>query len=139
MFNTIVVGTDGSATSRQAVVAAVNLAGQNGAALHIVSSFPVLRHPQGGYSDPEHAAAPVLDEFSGIARDAGIEPTLHPTSGSPADDLLRVAGEVDADLVVVGNKGMKGAGRVLGSIPNTVAHKAPCSVLIFDSIGADEP
>jgi nucleotide-binding universal stress UspA family protein len=37
---------------------------------------------------------------------------------------------VEADLVVVGNKGMSGVRRVLGSVPNTVAHEAPCSVLI---------
>jgi nucleotide-binding universal stress UspA family protein len=46
------------------------------------------------------------------------------------DAILRVADEVNADLIVVGNKGMRGAGRVLGSVPNSVAHKATCSVLI---------
>jgi nucleotide-binding universal stress UspA family protein len=33
----------------------------------------------------------------------------------------------------VGNKGMKGAGRILGSVPNDIAHKAGCSVLIVNS------
>ena len=137
VFKKIVVGSDGSATSLQAVAAAVGLAGQHGAELHIVSSFPVLRHPQGGYVDPEHEASPALDQSEDLARREGVEPILHPTSGKPADDLVGVAKEVDADLVVVGNKGMTGKGRVLGSVPNTVAHNAPCSVLIFDSLGAD--
>jgi nucleotide-binding universal stress UspA family protein len=44
-----------------------------------------------------------------------------------------VAEEVGADLVVVGNRGMKGARRVLGSVPNTIAHGATCSVLIADT------
>ena len=35
-----------------------------------------------------------------------------------------------ADLIVVGNKGMHGTHRVLGSVPNSVAHQAPCAVLI---------
>jgi len=137
VFKKIVVGSDGTATSLQAVAAAAALASQHGAELHVVSSFPVLRHPQGGYSDPEHEASPALAESADIARQSGVEPTLHPTSGSPADDLVKAAEELDADLVVVGNKGMTGKGRILGSVPNTVAHKAPCSVLIFDSVGTD--
>lgn len=137
LFTKIVVGSDGSHTSLQALTAAIGLASQHGAELHIVSSFPQLRHPQGGYDDPRHAASPVLSESADIARNAGVEPTSHPTSGIPADDLVKVAREINADLVVVGNKGMTGKGRVLGSVPNTVAHHAPCSVLIFDSLGAD--
>jgi nucleotide-binding universal stress UspA family protein len=42
-----------------------------------------------------------------------------------------VADSERADLIVVGNKGMKGARRVLGSVPNSVAHRANCSVLIL--------
>ena len=53
--------------------------------------------------------------------------------GDPADTLLTVADEVHADLIVVGNKGMQGARRILGSVPNSVAHGAPCSVLIVDT------
>jgi hypothetical protein len=53
--------------------------------------------------------------------------------------VVAIAEEVGATLVVVGNKGMKGVRRVLGSVPNAVAHKAPCSVLIVDTEGdADE-
>jgi nucleotide-binding universal stress UspA family protein len=42
--------------------------------------------------------------------------------------LVRLAEECGADVLVIGNKGMKR--RVLGSVPNTVTHKAPCSVLV---------
>ena len=42
--------------------------------------------------------------------------------------LVRLAEECGADLLVIGNKGMKR--RVLGSVPNTVAHKADCSVMV---------
>jgi len=42
-----------------------------------------------------------------------------------------VAGEVDASLIVVGNKGMHGARRfVMGNVPNKVSHQARCNVLI---------
>ena len=57
----------------------------------------------------------------------------HAVAGDPADAILGVAREVDADLIVVGNKGMKGVGRIIGSVTNTVAHNAPCSVLIVST------
>ena len=60
---------------------------------------------------------------------AAIPMTKHVLSGDPADAIVRVATDVRADLIVVGNKGMQR--RILGSIPNTVAHRAPCSVLIL--------
>ncbi len=48
----------------------------------------------------------------------------------PADALLQVAREVDASTIVVGNKGMSGGRRLLGSVPNKVSHEARCNVLI---------
>ena len=47
-----------------------------------------------------------------------------------AKAIVSVAEDVGADLILVGNKRMQGAGRVLGSVPNDVAHTAPCAVLI---------
>jgi nucleotide-binding universal stress UspA family protein len=55
----------------------------------------------------------------------------HPREGDPADAILDVAEENDADLVMVGNKGMTGARRfLLGSVPNKISHHAPCDVWI---------
>ncbi len=65
-------------------------------------------------------------------REAGIEVETFAREGDPADAILDVAEEHDADLIVVGNKGMTGARRfLLGSVPNKVSHHAPCSVLII--------
>jgi nucleotide-binding universal stress UspA family protein len=47
--------------------------------------------------------------------------------------VCEVASTVDADLIVIGNRGMTGARRVLGSVPNSVAHHASCSVLIVET------
>ena len=49
---------------------------------------------------------------------------IHTESGNPADVIVGVADEVGADLIVVGSKGMRGTRRILGSVPNSVAHKA---------------
>ena len=60
----------------------------------------------------------------------GIATEHHALTGSASDAILATANDVGADLIVVGSKGMKGARRVLGSVPNSVAHGAPCDVLI---------
>ena len=62
---------------------------------------------------------------------AGVDVNTFAREGDPADAILDVAEERDADLIVVGNKGMTGAKRfLLGSVPNKVSHHAPCSVMI---------
>ena len=59
---------------------------------------------------------------------------VHNPHGDPAEALISVAEAVDADLVVVGNRGMTGMTRfVLGSVPNKVSHHCPCSLLIVNT------
>ncbi len=70
------------------------------------------------------------------ARDAerpGVTIETHARFGSPAEVLCDLAAHLNADLIVVGNKGMQGGRRFLGSVPNTVSHHSPCSVLILDT------
>jgi nucleotide-binding universal stress UspA family protein len=57
----------------------------------------------------------------------------HARFGSPAEVLCELAAHLQADLIIVGNRGMQGGRRFLGSVPNTVSHHAPCSVLIADT------
>jgi nucleotide-binding universal stress UspA family protein len=54
--------------------------------------------------------------------------TSEAREGDPADVLVDLADEHGADVLVIGNKGMQR--RVLGSVPNSVSHKAKCSVMI---------
>ena len=144
MFGSIVVGTDGSDTAKQAVREAIELAKQVGASLDIVSAYePVsnqrLREEARQVPDdmqwsvnPREDVNATLDEAAGAVRDAGVEVQTFAREGDPADAILDVAEERDADLIVVGNKGMTGAKRfLLGSVPNKVSHHAPCSVLII--------
>ena len=143
MFGSIVVGTDGSDTARQAVREAVELAKQVGASLSIVSAFePVsnqrLRQEQRQTPEdmqwmvnPREDVDATLREASEEVEGAGIKVETCAREGDPADAILDVAEERGADLIVVGNKGMTGAKRfLLGSVPNKVSHHAPCSVLI---------
>ena len=143
MFSRIVVGTDGSETAKQAVREAAALAKQTGATLCIVSAFdPVpqsrLREERlEAPSDIEHTVGPnedvdaTLAEASQEAESAGAQVRTFARQGEPADAILDVAEEENADLIVVGNKGMTGAKRfLLGSVPNKVSHHAPCDVMI---------
>jgi len=53
----------------------------------------------------------------------------------PADALIEVAGEVHADLLVVGNRGMAGIQRLLlGSVANRISHHSPCTLLIVRTV-----
>ena len=143
MFTRIVVGTDGSETAAEAVRQATELAKLSGATLSIVSAYaPVHKRrlddeQSGAPADVQHEIGPredvnlVLDAAAAAARKEGVEAQTHPVEADPADAILNVAEQVDADLIVVGNKGMAGARRfLLGSVPNKVSHHAPCSVII---------
>ncbi len=142
MFNRIVVGTDGSETAAEAVRQAIDLAKMSGATLSIVSAYePLPRSKVEGEKvdapeDVQYEIGPredvnlVLDAAAAAARKEGVEVQTHPVEGAPADAILNVAEEAGADLIVVGNKGMTGARRFLGSVPNNISHHAPCSVII---------
>jgi len=143
MFSRIVVGTDGSETATEAVKTAVELAKLSKAKLEIVSAYePIpqsrLREESEGISgDVAHSVNPredvqiVLGNAAAEAKKAQVEVVTHPREGDPADAILDVAEENDADLVLVGNKGMTGARRfLLGSVPNKISHHAPCDVWI---------
>jgi nucleotide-binding universal stress UspA family protein len=144
MFSRIVVGTDGSETADEAVRQATELAKLSGARLDIVSAFEpvpqnrVRAEAREAPGDVQYEISPredvnlILDAATGEAKKAGIEEVqAHPREGEPADAILDVAEEINADLIVVGNKGMTGARRfLLGSVPNKVSHHAPSSVII---------
>jgi nucleotide-binding universal stress UspA family protein len=144
VFASIVVGTDGSETAGEAVRQAVELAARLGARLDIVSAYEPVprsrlhRESQQLPEDVEWVVNPredvdaVLRDAAEVAGAAGVRAETYARQGDAADAILDVAEERDADLVVVGNRGMTGARRfLLGSVPNRVSHHAPCSVLII--------
>jgi nucleotide-binding universal stress UspA family protein len=139
MFDRVVVGADNSPTAKRAIEAAARMVLMSGGTLHLVTAFsakqtsdPSLPSEFANGSNEGQAEAD-LQVLSFIAKNLGVEPILHLSSGEPADVIVETADQVDADLIVVGNRGMKGARRVLGSVPNSVAHGANCSVAIIDT------
>jgi nucleotide-binding universal stress UspA family protein len=139
VFSTVAVGTDGSPTAREAVGMAADLARRFDAKLVLLSAFedsPRVTRQQASASSSEvewissssAQVREILVRTEDELRRQGIDCTTRSDEGDPADVLVQLAMECEADLLVVGNKGMRR--RVLGSVPNTVTHNASCSVLV---------
>jgi nucleotide-binding universal stress UspA family protein len=137
MLSTVAVGTDGSATASKAVEAAAEIAQRFGAKLVLLSATSDSRHvvtpdrqseELQWASNPESRMREILYRAEQDLLDRKIDCTSMIEEGDPADVLIRLAEVCNADLLVIGNRGMHR--RVLGSVPNSVTHKATCSVYV---------
>lgn len=135
-MNEIIVGVDGSETARKAAEAAAEMAKAYNFPLHIVMSMTrtTSQEIHGGGSETWHV------DSVGVAEDllkalAGklklTTPVTHAVvMKDPASALCEEATRLEASTIVVGNKRVQGAARVLGSIAGDVAKRGPCNVLI---------
>jgi nucleotide-binding universal stress UspA family protein len=135
LISTIAVATDGSATASKAVDMARDLTRRLDAKLVLLSAFKDSGRQAGGDSVEVQWATSnsarvreILSRAEDEMRREGIDCMTRVEEGDAADVLVQLASECGVDLLVIGNKGMQR--RVLGSVPNTVAHRAPCSVLV---------
>jgi nucleotide-binding universal stress UspA family protein len=138
VMNAIVVGTDGSTGAEAAIQKVIELANGSGATVHLVCAYP-------GRSTLERigltAKADPVD-LRGVAHDIvsreehrfdGLEFSVekHVREGDPANTILDVAEEQDADLIVIGAGGTPGHNRAMtGSVASKLAHHAQTSLLI---------
>ncbi|WP_329234650.1 universal stress protein [Actinoallomurus sp. NBC_01490] len=142
-YRKVLVGTDGSPSSFLAVEAAGRVAADAGAKLIMVCAY----HPM---PDRERARAgdqlgdlaykvegsTPADDALRAARDRAIAAGARDVeevavAGDAVDTLLELADERGVDLLVVGNRGLNSlAGRLLGSVPANLSHRARCDVLI---------
>lgn len=159
-YRTVVVGTDGSDSSMRAVERAGMVAAHEDTKLIIGSAY--FHHAEkGGWSRPpspdqvtdrraedalgrggyrvhgDAAVYEVLQEARDRARSMGarnIEECA--VVGNPVDALVKLVKDVEADLLVVGDVGLNSAvGRLLGSVPANLAHKAKIDILIVHTAG----
>ena len=140
MANVIVVGVDASETALKAAHEAALLAAALGAQLDIVSAFDrnevevveigTERWVIGSAEDALQTATNVASHLRSIVSDISVSAG----DGKPADVIIERAREVEARMIVVGNRRMQGIGRVLGSVANTIAHHAPCDVHIVKTV-----
>lgn len=146
MFECIVVGTDGSPGALSALHRAGELARALGVGeVHVVTASPPLpayvvervrdELPDEfrGVFDGHLPANEQIDEAKAILGEYGVDPTIHDLSHDPATAILDVAADADADLIVVGARGLGAVERFLrGSVSTKIAHHATCDVLIVE-------
>ncbi len=135
----ILVATDGSKDAALAIRAAIDLSNKTGAELHVVHAWRELPAVpslgaavySGAYEREE--AEELLEEQVGLIRDAGGSVAeAHLREGRPAEEVATLAGELEADLVVVGSRGIGTVKRlVTGSVSEGIVHLAPCPVLVM--------
>jgi nucleotide-binding universal stress UspA family protein len=142
-YTTVVVGTDGSATSYAAVERAAAVARDSDAELVIVSAYtPASREETAeaedvlgdeaylvrGWSPAEEVLRAAEDRAAAVG---ATRITRHAEDGAPVDVLRKAVRDRAADLLVVGNKGLNTlSGRLLGSVPADVARRSGVDVLI---------
>ncbi len=149
----ILVGVDTSETALRAARRAAELAGAFDAELHVVSAFSAstmesIRTLQSSQHDNvrfqaleklmqryrENAEQIAATATEALLLDAPeLQVVSRAVEGAPAAVLLREAEEIDADLIVVGNKRVQGITRVLGSIARTVSAEASCDLFIVNT------
>lgn len=143
----VVVGVDGSANSRHALVRAGRHAQDVGAELVVVHAIGLTEEIDGEHVPTfgrRDEIANLLDGWCDAVREIGVtdfEERL--IDGPPVDVLLRVAGEVDAGTIVIGRRGVGGRPELLlGSTAHQVIEHARCPVLVIPPMSlppSDEP
>jgi len=132
VMTTILVGTDSSAAADLAVDHAARLARDRESDLVVLLVRPDgdLRSvvDPGKAADPDRYLAHVAERFPGLPTSTRVE------HGEAAERIVAVAQELNADTIVVGNRGTHGSWwRVRESVPNLVLRHSPCSVFIVDT------
>ena len=133
----IVVATDSSEEAQQAATMAMEIASNTDSELHVVhvEDVPVMA---AAYAVPdiqhesEKAARELLDEQADAMEEAGTSiAERHLRAGQPADEIILLAEERGAGLIVTGSRGHGGIKRLLlGSVSETVVRYAHCPVLV---------
>ena len=143
----IVAAVDGSVSSLKGVALAADLAKQYGAELILLTIgrelSPVMTAELESYFRQEHVDAPLSDLTSGHVESVLVGARLEAQSkgatristrssiGDPAEEIIALAKDEKADLVVVGSRGHgRIAGLVLGSVAQKVVAHASCPVLV---------
>jgi nucleotide-binding universal stress UspA family protein len=142
----ILVAANDSNTARRAIDAGVELAANENAELvfaHVVSVIEFA--PESNGDDTPPARVPraeddaVLSEALALAAGRGISATAELLVGYPSKQIVRLARGIDADLIVVGSRGLGAVkGAVLGSTSREVVAKADRPVMVVRKTGALE-
>ena len=147
-YTTVLVGTDGSESSFRAVDRAASVAADSGATLLLLTAYRPMnprevqdaRQALGDEAYKVCGSTPaedVLRDAADRAKSLGVtDVETLAVEGDPVDALIQMVDTRKVDLLVVGNRGLNSlAGRLLGSVPANITHKANCDVLIVHTTG----
>jgi nucleotide-binding universal stress UspA family protein len=140
-METVIVGANESETAARAVERAAEVAARMGAKLVVVTAYDHDEVAEVGIGrDTFHVST--ADQASAFAESTakrletshGIEASGLAAAGKPEKVILDTARQLEASIIIVGNVRMQGAGRLLGSVANHIAHHAPCDVFIVKTV-----
>lgn len=140
MFKKIVVGNDGSDNALEALEAAAEIAGEFGGELVVAH---VWHLPPTAYVGAPYAPLDLSQQMEDTKKKAterakeilarhGAEARAVELEGNPADAIIDLAETEDADLIVIGSRGLGAIERfVLGSTSERIVRHASCPVLVM--------
>ncbi len=135
MFETVVLGLDGSESSDKALAYATRLAKEHGSKVHVIHVVELVAARGGGTVNlhEDELTAKIrrqVDELTGAGIAAELELTAA-MAGGPAHVIADAASKVGADLILTGSRGHTAiTGILLGSVAQRLLHLAHCPVLV---------
>ncbi|WP_067050114.1 universal stress protein [Methanofollis ethanolicus] len=139
MFQKIVVAVDGSEISQKAFEVALSEAKMWNAALHVIyvvetsrfSSLPMDNTMEVIYSLLEKEGREIFEKSTAQAAAEGISIVTHLRDGHAGTEVLALAEELQADLIVIGSRGKSGIDRLLlGSVSAHVVQDSRCTTMV---------
>lgn len=138
MYDSVLVPTDGSDGTDEAVTHAIDIAEQYGATLHTLYVVESTRSNETPGEDPlgrvEDAGRTAVERVAKRARSAGVETVDYSVSrGVPANEILDYIDDRDVDVAVMATAGRSGESRdLLGSVAESVVRESPVPVLLVN-------
>ena len=137
MFKTILHANDGSPGAAKALDLALGLAKLSGAELHMICVEEISEFPEiiGEVREEKRFAdrryCPIVQHAERLAEERGIKLVTHIVTGHPVRDIIMLAGDLAADLLVIGATGHSTFyERVLGTRADRLVDLSPCPVLV---------
>lgn len=137
-LNRILLATNFRPSSAAATQVATQLANQTGAELHaayVIGDYLEqisVMFPEGGLTALSRLRGYVQEKMALLKRDDSVRAITHVAEGRPYEEIVRLATEQEADLIVIGTSvhaSLFGGAPVLGSEIERVVRNAPCPVL----------
>jgi len=138
-IRTILVPTDFSESAACALEHAIGWAKTFRSEIHLLHAYQVpiqigvgepVPLPQEFFDQMRERAQRRLDELRAKAQSHGVGVHVHLTPEAPSSAIVDAAGQLEADLIVMGTRGLTGMKHVLlGSVAERVVRLAPCAVM----------